>query len=159
VCVSGQAQRAGTHGHGAACHGRAPTLPAHRFYQCARRASFHRSYRVCARPPAIILVHARPHTRRSLVRSRSWMDRAACQEGCRLGGGREAAHIVPRACPPVYGCVRWQPNAKSLLRLAQISHLLQKNQKKKKKRKQTKHDNDICGEKSVFIYYNNNTNI
>lgn len=75
-------------------------------------------------------------------------------------GEREAAHIVPRACPPVYGCVRWQPNAKSLLRLAQISHLLQKNQKKKKKtEKQTKHDNDICGEKSVFIYYNNNTNI
>jgi hypothetical protein len=28
-----------------------------------------------------------------------------------------------------------------------------------KNRKQTKHDNDICGEKSVFIYYNNNTNI
>lgn len=24
----------------AACHGRAPTLPAHRFYQCARQASF-----------------------------------------------------------------------------------------------------------------------
>lgn len=40
MCVSGQAQRAGTHGHGAACHGRAPTLPAHRFYQCARQASF-----------------------------------------------------------------------------------------------------------------------
>lgn len=34
---------------------------------------------------------SRPHTRRTLVRSRSWMDRAACQEGCRLGGGERGS--------------------------------------------------------------------
>lgn len=49
---------------------------------------------------------SRPHTRRTLVRSRSWMDRAACQEGCRLGGGeRGSPHSTTSVSTGLWLCV------------------------------------------------------